>query len=76
MLLRAVADLGQTLRSVGRVKSGPAPEKPEVFAELLELVDRGLLEVVVESVHPLDDIVAAHRRVDSGRKVGNILVHP
>ncbi|WP_291037827.1 NAD(P)-dependent alcohol dehydrogenase [Herbiconiux sp.] len=76
VLLLAVADLGQTLRSVGRVKSGPAPEKPEVFAELLELVDRGLLEVVVESVHPLDDIVAAHRRVDSGRKVGNILVHP
>jgi NADPH:quinone reductase-like Zn-dependent oxidoreductase len=76
VLLLAVADLGQTLGSVGRVKSGPAPEKPEVFAELLELVDRGLLEVVVESVHPLDDIVAAHRRVDSGRKVGNILVHP
>lgn len=76
VLLLAVADLGQTLRSVGRVKSGPAPERPEVFAELLELVDRGLLEVVVESVHPLDDIVAAHRRVDSGRKVGNILVRP
>ncbi|MCS5722282.1 NAD(P)-dependent alcohol dehydrogenase [Herbiconiux sp. CPCC 203407] len=76
VLLLAVADLGQTLRSVGRVKSGPAPERPGVFAELLDLVDRGLIEVVVESVHPLDDIVTAHHRVDSGRKVGNILVHP
>jgi hypothetical protein len=27
-------------------------------------------------VLPIDDIVAAHRRVDSGRKVGNIVLRP
>jgi NADPH:quinone reductase-like Zn-dependent oxidoreductase len=76
VLLLAVADLGQTLRARGDVFAGPAPERPEDFTTLLDLVAAGDLRVVVSRTLPLDDIVEAHRLVDSGRKVGNVVVTP
>jgi NADPH:quinone reductase-like Zn-dependent oxidoreductase len=80
VLLLAVAGLGETLRASlrprGPVRAGPAPERAEDFALLLDLVAKGELEVVLENVLPLTEIVAAHRRVDSGHKVGNLVVRP
>lgn len=76
VLLLAVADLGETLRARGDVKAGSAPERAEDVRELLALVASGALRVVIDRVLGLDDIVAAHERVDSGRKVGNLVVHP
>lgn len=74
VLLLAVATLGETLRAWGSVKAGPAPERPADFTELLELVATGELRVVHDGAYELDDIADAHRRVDSGRKVGNVVV--
>jgi NADPH:quinone reductase-like Zn-dependent oxidoreductase len=76
VLLLVVADLGQTVRARGDVVAGPASEKPADFTALLDLVASGELRVVVERTFPLDDIVEAHRLVDSGRKVGNVVVLP
>ena len=76
VLLLVVADLGQTLRARGDVMAGPVYEKPEDFATLLDLVASGELRVVVDRTLPLDNIVEAHRVVDSGRKVGNVVVLP
>ena len=76
VLLLAVADLGETLRARGNVKAGPAPERPDDARELLDLVASGALRVVIDRVVPLDEVVAAHARVDSGRKVGNLVLHP
>lgn len=73
-LLLAVASLGQTLRARGRVQAGPAPERPADVVELLDLVARGRLRAVVEQTYGLDDVVAAHARVDSGHKVGNLVL--
>ncbi|NLV54160.1 MAG: zinc-binding dehydrogenase, partial [Acidimicrobiales bacterium] len=75
-LLLAVASLGDMVRARGDVRAGTSPERPETFARLLALVAAGDVDVVVESTFALDDIVAAHRVVDSGHKVGNVLVHP
>jgi len=75
-LLLAVASLGDMARARGDVRAGTSPERAETFARLLSLVAAGDVEVVVESTFALDDIVAAHRVVDSGHKVGNVLVHP
>ena len=75
-LLLAVATLGQTLSARGRVKAGPAQESAEAFAELLALVDSGELRVLIQEVLPLAEISAAYRIVDSGRKVGNVVVTP
>jgi NADPH:quinone reductase-like Zn-dependent oxidoreductase len=76
VLLLAVADLGELLRARGDVRAGTAPERVEDARELLDLVASGALRVVLDRVVPLDDVVAAHERADSGRKVGNIVLNP
>lgn len=76
VLLLAVATLGQTILSRGRVRSGNTPERAADFTLLLQMVAKGELTVVIDDVLDLDGIVAAHERVDSGRKVGNLVVRP
>ena len=57
-------------------RSSESPERAEDMTRLVDLVADGTLTVVIDEVHDLDDIVAAHRRVDTGHKVGNVLVRP
>lgn len=75
-LLLAVATLAENLRARGNVVAGTAPERAEHFAHLLQLVSDGHLSVVIDDIYDLDDIADAYRRIDTGRKVGNLLVHP
>jgi len=75
-LLLVVASLGQMLRARGDVAAGPAPERVADMEELLALVAQGALTVVVNDTFALTDIVEAYRLVDSGHKVGNIVVLP
>jgi NADPH:quinone reductase-like Zn-dependent oxidoreductase len=75
-LLLAVATLGQTLRARGDAAAGVAPTRTEDVRELLRLAAGGALVAPVDATYALDDIVEAHRRVDTGRKVGNVLVRP
>jgi NADPH:quinone reductase-like Zn-dependent oxidoreductase len=44
------------------------------LAFLLDLAHAGHLKPVIDSTYPLERIVEAHRRVDSGRKVGSVVV--
>jgi NADPH:quinone reductase-like Zn-dependent oxidoreductase len=74
-LLLIVADLAQLLQARGNVMAGPAPERAGDAALLLDLVAAGTLRVVNDSCFSLNDIAEAHRRVDTGRKVGNVIVH-
>jgi NADPH:quinone reductase-like Zn-dependent oxidoreductase len=76
VLILAVAGLGDTIRARGNVIAGSAPERVEDFDHLLRLLASGDLTVVHDRTFALDDIVDAHRRVDSGHKVGNIVVRP
>jgi NADPH:quinone reductase-like Zn-dependent oxidoreductase len=76
VLVLAVASLSETLRARGDIVAGSAPERAEDIRSLLDLVADGRLRVVIGRRFDLDDIVEAHRLVDSGRKVGNVIVHP
>jgi NADPH:quinone reductase-like Zn-dependent oxidoreductase len=76
VLLLAVAGLVETVRARGDVVAGSAPERVEDFELLLELAVAGEITVVIDQVLDLGDIVEAHRRVDSGHKVGNVVVSP
>jgi len=60
----------------GRVFAGVAPERGTDVAVLLELVAAGKLDAVTHVAGGLDAAADAHRLVDSGRKVGNIVVLP
>ncbi|MBB5788229.1 NAD(P)-dependent alcohol dehydrogenase [Jiangella mangrovi] len=75
-LLLAVGSFGDTLRARGNVVAGVAPERRADYEFLLGLVAAGELTVVVDQVYDLADAAEAHARVDTGHKVGNVLLHP
>lgn len=75
-LVLAVASLGQTLLARGDAMAGVSGERVEDMAQLIGLIASGDLRVVHDAAYPLEQIAEAHRRVDSGRKVGNVIVHP
>lgn len=52
----------------------PAAEKLKDLQHTSELVKAGALTAVIEECVPLDRIGDAHRRVEAGRKAGNIIV--
>jgi NADPH:quinone reductase-like Zn-dependent oxidoreductase len=51
-----------------------SPISGDSFAELMAMAERGALRPVVDRVLPFDEVVDAHRRVDTGRKVGSLVL--
>lgn len=75
-LLLVAAGLVDTIRARGRVIAGPAPELADDMRLLLELVAAGDLDAATEVAGDLEALPDAHRTIDSGRKVGNLVVLP
>lgn len=76
VVVLAVASLADTVLARGSVRAGVSSEAPENFAWWLERMAAGEARAVVDRTLPLSEIVEAHRIVDSGRKVGNLVVTP
>ncbi|PKH43465.1 NADPH:quinone reductase [Nocardioides alpinus] len=76
VLVLVAAGLADTVLARGNVRAGVSSEDPVAFAWLLERIAAGELRAVVDRTVPLADIVEAHRLVDSGRKVGSLVVTP
>ncbi|WP_256839112.1 NAD(P)-dependent alcohol dehydrogenase [Ornithinimicrobium faecis] len=76
VLQLVAADLWQMLAARGRVQAGMVTGKPDDVRQLLQWAAAGDLVSVTDRVLPLDQIVQAHEVVDSGRKVGNIIITP
>ncbi|HUF12145.1 MAG TPA: NAD(P)-dependent alcohol dehydrogenase [Longimicrobiales bacterium] len=57
-----------------KVIAGPAPERPEDLRALAEMAEQGAYRPFIDRTFRLDQIVDAHRLVDSGRKRGNVVV--
>lgn len=74
-LILAVADLFQMFPRK-QVLHGMAREDADDLAFLLTLVEQGAINPAIDSVWPLDDIVAANRRFETGGRCGVVLVHP
>jgi NADPH:quinone reductase-like Zn-dependent oxidoreductase len=77
--LMVVGDLRQMLTTARKKQVISGNEDKEAlsgasFRRLMELAGSGELKPVIDSVHPFDDIVEAHRRVDTGHKVGSVVV--
>ena len=63
-----------SLTSGHKVSGGSAPERVEDMRHLAQLAADGRYRAVIDSTYPLQRIVDAHRRVDSGRKRGSVVV--
>ncbi|MDX2118359.1 MAG: NAD(P)-dependent alcohol dehydrogenase [Planctomycetota bacterium] len=57
-----------------RVRGAIVSANAAGVAHLMSLAEAGALKPVIDSTYPLERIVEAHRRVDSGRKVGSVVV--
>jgi NADPH:quinone reductase-like Zn-dependent oxidoreductase len=57
-----------------RALGGVAPERASHLLRLIELFELGAYRPMIDSVFPMDQIVDAHRRVDSGHKFGSVVV--
>ena len=43
---------------------------------LRELMATGAFRPVLDRTYPLDEIVEAYRYVETGQKMGNVVIHP
>ena len=78
VVLMGLTEFWQMLwtRFVGnrRVRGAIVFEKKADLEELMALAQAGHLKPVIDSTYAMKDIVEAHRRVDTGRKVGSVVV--
>lgn len=64
----------RTLASPFRVVAGPAATRREDMEQMARLAASGEYQAVIDQRYPLDEIVAAHQHVDTGRKRGNVIL--
>jgi NADPH2:quinone reductase len=57
-----------------RVRTGMSVRKHTALAALKEMLSQNRLRIVVDRTYPMADIIDAHRHVDSGHKVGNVVI--
>ncbi|HWP83367.1 MAG TPA: NAD(P)-dependent alcohol dehydrogenase [Bacteroidota bacterium] len=63
-----------TLTSKKKIVAGPAPERVEDLIYLAKLAESGELNPVISRRYAFDQIIEAHRYVDTGHKKGNVVI--
>lgn len=57
-----------------RLIAGVAQENLDILETVVKLADDGAMRPLIDQCFDLDQMVAAHQRVECGRKVGNVVV--
>ena len=59
----------------GRKVLFPIPRQSQHIVQYVKgLIEAGTFRPVIDRQYPLDEIVEAYRYVDSGRKIGNVVI--
>lgn len=78
LVLGNLSDLLQvpwiSMTSNKKVIAGPASERPDDLRLLAELAQAGKFRAVIDRRYRLEQIVEAHRYIDTGRKRGNVVI--
>jgi NADPH:quinone reductase-like Zn-dependent oxidoreductase len=69
-----LGDLLARRRGSRRCIAGPASERLDDLAALVDLAERGAFRPPIDAVFPFDALPAAHARADTGRKRGSLVV--
>ena len=81
VIFDAVGKLTQTEAKKALNKNGvfltvktTTKETEESLSALVSLFDSGKLKVIIDSRYPLEQVVDAHRKVETGHKIGNVII--
>lgn len=72
-------EIGQALRtslfgSAKKVKAGVSSDSKDDLATVTALLENGKIRPIIDQTFSFDEIVEAHRYVDTGRKRGNVVI--
>jgi NADPH:quinone reductase-like Zn-dependent oxidoreductase len=78
LVLGGISDMLQvpwvSMTTRKKVIAGPSAERAEDLRFLAELVRAGAFRPVIGRRYPFEQIAEAHRYVDTGRKIGNVVI--